>query len=171
MPRKSSRGRVPNYENETLLGYTMNDIMAMQQGSYKILLDIKTYLMDKNELSDSDIYHYNEILKKSSSYLTPEQIKELKLLPDSGNLDSDGGGGDGGGGDGGDAMNVVGEYLPELPDLGDIKEDEIPTMDMDLGSSKRRKKSRKSKKRSKKSKKRSRKSKKRSRKSKKRSRK
>ena len=113
--------------------------MAMQKGSYKILLDIKTHLMDKDELSESEIKLYNEILKNCSSYLTPKQIEELKLLPDSDGGGGDGGGGDGGGGDGGDAMNVVDEYLRQLPDLGDIEGDEIPKMDMDLGSSKRRK--------------------------------
>ena len=46
MSRSSSRGRVPNYQNETLLYNTIQDIKNMQTESYDTLKSIENYLIE-----------------------------------------------------------------------------------------------------------------------------
>jgi len=46
MSRSSSRGRVPNYQNETLLYNTIQDIKNMQTESYDTLKSIENYLLE-----------------------------------------------------------------------------------------------------------------------------
>ena len=131
MPRKSSRTTTPNLDKVTLLGYTINDIMAMQQGSYETLQAIKEYI-DKNTVTQNELDLFKEMLKVAQPYLgdivfelglTEADLQEVPTM-DVGDIDdaelnellrmdfdalpADGGGGGDGDGGGGDSMDMSG---------------------------------------------------------------
>ena len=174
MSRSSSRGRVPNYQNETLLYNTIQDIKNMQTESYDTLKSIENYLIEQmSNITQDKLDLFTRMLEEAKPYLG-DRIYEFRLYnfqkedieeappmsdyykyidDDHSDIDrilspGDDAGAGGGGDGGGQGMEV----------------------DQTNVGSKRRKKSRKSKKRSKKSP-RSKKSKKRSKKLKKKSKK
>ena len=79
MSRSSSRGRVPNYQNETLLYNTIQDIKNMQTESYDTLKEIENYLIEQmSNITQDKLDLFTRMLEEAKPYLG-DRIYEFRL--------------------------------------------------------------------------------------------